>query len=374
MLYDIAETTQRIRTPEGFLRAPAIVTRAGDFAYDAASIGRGPTGKRVIVERTLDTISHPDTLQSLRGAPVTIGHPPEGVSASNYQKLAVGSIVGEPTLGSDGTLSADVLIGDQSAIDALESGKSQLSIGYEFGMVESGHSRYRTKGGMRINHVALVEQGRAGPKVRVADESESLEDSMKAEDISAAVVEGLKQAGMVKATDAADTQSVQAVVTASLQPLVTAVDGLTTAQAAAQDEAKRAEATRKAEAAAAKLVKDTKDEMTAHFNVCQDVAAFIPEAERATIVTKSTDEVLKMAAVGAGIANAEQYNSDTLRGMLIMARAQGQDSVPAAPGAAPSLPQGVQPVGGRMAIEDPRSQAYNDFVKDSAEAYMGETS
>ena len=51
------------------------------------------------INRTLETLSHPRTLETLRDAPLTMGHPPKGVTADNFQKLIVGYVSNEQRVG-----------------------------------------------------------------------------------------------------------------------------------------------------------------------------------------------------------------------------------------------------------------------------------
>ena len=157
--------TTRIETPEGMLRAGAVLTRAGPITYSRGELGlSGDKDAPVTVTRTLATLSHPETLASLRGAPITLGHPPEGVHPGNYQDVTVGAVAGEPRVQGD-ILTGDLLVGDKEALKRLDSGEDELSIGYQFAL----GSDNATIGPLRINHVAIVPRGRAGSSVRVLD-------------------------------------------------------------------------------------------------------------------------------------------------------------------------------------------------------------
>ena len=82
----ICGMTTRQTTQEGFLRAGATLTRGGPIDYLRSEIGMTGDGM-VTVNRTLETISHPATLASLRGAPITLGHPEGGVTPENFQDV-----------------------------------------------------------------------------------------------------------------------------------------------------------------------------------------------------------------------------------------------------------------------------------------------
>ena len=124
-----ATDSTRSQTPEGMLKAGAIITRSGPISYTRGEIGLpGDEETPITVDRTLETISHPDTLDSLRGKPITLGHPADGVHPENYKDTVVGAVAGEPRVVGD-VVVADVLIGDKDALKRLEDGVEELSIG-----------------------------------------------------------------------------------------------------------------------------------------------------------------------------------------------------------------------------------------------------
>ena len=77
----LAEDGTREYTAEGILRAGAVLTRAGAIRYTRKELGLdGEPNEVVTIERTMESLSHPDTLASLRGAPITLLHPEDGVT------------------------------------------------------------------------------------------------------------------------------------------------------------------------------------------------------------------------------------------------------------------------------------------------------
>lgn len=163
--------TTRVATPEGFLRAGAVLTRAGPFDYLRSEIGLDGDGT-VTIDRTLETLMHPSTIGGLRGAPITLGHPEGGVTPDNFQSVVVGAVAGEPrVLGN--AITGDVLISDRDALKRLDDGEDELSIGYDFAI----GADYRTVGPLLINHVAIVPMGRAGSGVRIMDSGEAIAEA-----------------------------------------------------------------------------------------------------------------------------------------------------------------------------------------------------
>ena len=63
---------------------------------------------------------------------------------------------------------ADLHIHDRELIDAVQSGKREISCGYECEYVPNGDGTY-TQRNIRGNHVAVVERGRAGKRAAILD-------------------------------------------------------------------------------------------------------------------------------------------------------------------------------------------------------------
>lgn len=110
---------------------------------------------------------------SFDGLPLQMGHHPD--SAENPQKEhRVGSI-GTGTRWEPPYLKAPLIITDQAAIDAVENGRArEISCAYAYTPdfqhgTHDGISYDFIMRDIRGNHVALVEEGRAGPDVYVAD-------------------------------------------------------------------------------------------------------------------------------------------------------------------------------------------------------------
>lgn len=164
-------------TAQGFLRAPAFLTRTGVFKYRKAD------GTIIRELRHPDDVFHPASIESLRMAPLTNDHPADFVTPENVKELSVGWI--SDTINQDGKfIAANALVSDKEAIDRVNMGKVELSCGYladlvqEKGVFDGEPYDYRQKN-IRYNHVAIVDRGRAGPQVRLrldAEDAESVTD------------------------------------------------------------------------------------------------------------------------------------------------------------------------------------------------------
>lgn len=160
-------------TPEGYLLCRNTpIARTGSLVYDARELNELEAGHNglIIVGREPDEVFHPDAIASFLGKSITDDHPEELVSPETYKEHTVGTLLnvrrGE---GADSdVLLADLLICDASAIKAVQSGKRELSCGYNADYEQEVPGRARQRN-IRGNHVALVEQGRCGPRCAIRD-------------------------------------------------------------------------------------------------------------------------------------------------------------------------------------------------------------
>lgn len=170
--FDRAGLGRAARLDNGFLRAPARLSRVGVFTYAKAD------GTTIRELRTPEEVFAQDAIDSFALVPLTDDHPSEPVTADNAKRLSVGS-VGEPK--QDGKfLSATIMVTDSAVVEKINSGKQELSCGYFCDLepaapgalwldAETGQSiPYNfIQRNIRGNHVAVVAKGRAGAEVRV---------------------------------------------------------------------------------------------------------------------------------------------------------------------------------------------------------------
>lgn len=165
--------SQRVMTDEGYMRAPAIVSRTGIQVYYSDELGLDGPVRPVKVYRPADEVFSSDSLASFEDKDVTIDHPNELVNAKTYKQVSAGHITSTGRRDGD-TVVADILIKDQDAIDAIKRGKAEVSCGYtaiyDFtpGTTPEGEDYDAVQRDIRINHLALVSRGRAG-NARVLD-------------------------------------------------------------------------------------------------------------------------------------------------------------------------------------------------------------
>jgi hypothetical protein len=164
--FDFGSLSGVERLDNGFLRCPGKITRTGVFAY------RDAKGGMRNELRLPSEVFDGDALRSFGLAPLTNDHPPVNLDAKNTKKYQVGTVA-EPTQ-DGGFVSATVQITDADAIAAVESGKRELSCGYVCDLeftpgvtagiegIPDGLKYDAIQRGIRGNHVAIVEKGRAG--------------------------------------------------------------------------------------------------------------------------------------------------------------------------------------------------------------------
>ncbi len=160
------------REPEGSLLCLNVpVARTGTQDYLPEELGLAPGSSFISVYRPEEEVFSPETIASFEGMPVTNDHPPEGVDTSNIRALQKGHAhnVRRGSGEESDLLLADLIITDPGLIDLiLEEGKREISCGYTYELHEENGQYIQRK--IRGNHVAVVDAGRAGPRVSIKDE------------------------------------------------------------------------------------------------------------------------------------------------------------------------------------------------------------
>lgn len=170
---DNAQVSGTRRTKDGYLVADIKAARTGIQQYAGHEVGR-PDLEVVNVYRPAEEVFKHDSLASYGFKPVTIGHPQDGVNASNWKSLAVGQVGGE-VVRDGGFVRVPLVLMDARAIEAVESGTREISMGYDVrlefadGVTPEGEAYQAIQRDIRINHAAIVERGRAGSECRIGD-------------------------------------------------------------------------------------------------------------------------------------------------------------------------------------------------------------
>ena len=167
--FDKAYIADFSETSEGYLTVKAPITRPGVFPYLKKDGG-------IEMEAKLpEDLFSEKTIKSANAKPVTDDHPTEAVTSANYSKYAKGLTHTDAEV-RDKKLYISFTITDSATIQKVKSGKRELSIGFladvskENGEYE-GMTYDSVQKNMEINHLAIVDKGRAGSAIAIRNDS-----------------------------------------------------------------------------------------------------------------------------------------------------------------------------------------------------------
>lgn len=168
--YGYKISPNQIETDEGFLICKNVpIARSGDQQYLASELGLD--GDDIItVHRPEAEVFSEATIASFEGKPVTDDHPSELLDANNAMTHAKGHAqnvrrgVGEW----NDYLLADLHVQDDGLIEEIRNGKREVSCGYTVEYEDNGDGTF-TQTHIRGNHIAVVDEGRAGHKAAIMD-------------------------------------------------------------------------------------------------------------------------------------------------------------------------------------------------------------
>lgn len=194
---DAMEITSREITPEGFLVAPGVLARTGIQDYLAYELGieAADPMKRVRLYRPPEEVFNQDSMASFENKPITIEHPSDGVTADNWQELAKGEVRDVKCFGN--LMQGTLIVKSKDAIEAIQSGKTQLSNGYTFmldwspGTTPDGKAYDGVQRNIRGNHLAIVDAARCGSACRISDSQPLGENTMADANLRKVTVDGI---------------------------------------------------------------------------------------------------------------------------------------------------------------------------------------
>jgi len=163
--------SRREYTEEGFLKVGGKVARTGVQDYLQSELDLPVKhDNNIRVMRLADDVFNTDSLSSFSGADITVEHPGKFVDADTYKSVSVGTVMGIGKQVGD-FVECELYIKDKAAIKAIEAGKVQLSVGYsaEYKAADSNADYDYTQTNIKVNHVALVDNARAGMNARIFD-------------------------------------------------------------------------------------------------------------------------------------------------------------------------------------------------------------
>ncbi|MEY4548254.1 MAG: hypothetical protein RL685_4449 [Pseudomonadota bacterium] len=164
--FDVGRLNRAQRTGAGGARIPARVARTGVQTYTDAQ------GRRVREYRPPEEVFAAASLETLASVPVTVGHPPAGVTPSNYRQVTVGHVSDAPpgraVEGTHEWIEAVSVITDAETLRKIDSGELvEVSMGYlanvvpKQGVAPNGEPYDAIQTDIRFNHKALLPSGHA---------------------------------------------------------------------------------------------------------------------------------------------------------------------------------------------------------------------
>lgn len=220
--FDRAPVASASRTDEGFLVAPAQLTRTGVFEY------RNPDGSVRRELRLEGDVFAPASLATYQARPIVRGHPDDLPHSLLTAETAAGRVVGamsEVRRADDGRhVAATVTLYDAATIRAVDSGERELSVGYRARIEPIPGGVHRFSDGtevradfyqrnIRANHLAIVPRGRAGESASIrldAAGHQVQESTMTPEQIAAMQAENARLKAEAEAHTKARTDSLSA--------------------------------------------------------------------------------------------------------------------------------------------------------------------
>lgn len=150
-------------TKEGYLVDHPILTSVGIFQYV------NPDGSTRRELRLPEYVFDEESLKTYRGKPIIITHSAGRISKNNVGDEQIGTILSAGYQDGD-DVRAEIIIHDTDSMES--SGLRELSLGYSLDLIEEpgeweGQHYDAIQSNIRINHLALVRDARAGDQARL---------------------------------------------------------------------------------------------------------------------------------------------------------------------------------------------------------------
>lgn len=154
-----------VRHANGWIDITGVATRSGVLPYLNAD------GSERLELRPEREVFDPRSMASMVGVPFTNNHPDVALDVQNTQQHQVGTVLAVARR--DNLLEARIRLTSAQVIQAVADGKVELSGGYstevvdEAGVTDDGERYDAIQTNIRYNHLALVDEARAGPVARL---------------------------------------------------------------------------------------------------------------------------------------------------------------------------------------------------------------
>jgi len=150
------------------------ISKEGIFLYSGVQVNSPERDRIFRVYRPAEELSRPDTIASFRLLPIIDDHEMLGEGFTDTDDRPPAGVIGENIRVERGMMLANIKIYGKALADALKKGKTELSCGYRcvYDFTPgfwNGQPYDVVQRQIRGNHLALVDEGRMGPDVRVLD-------------------------------------------------------------------------------------------------------------------------------------------------------------------------------------------------------------
>lgn len=181
--YDFNPITGFEETDDGFLRVWCKAARTGIQTYTRAD------GTKRREYRPPSEVANPESLATFGMAPVTWHHPPTEVNSKNVDRYGKGHS-GTHVKFVDGFVEVALNVTHSDAVEGVKRrDATQVSAGYRVdydptpgvvpdGEPDAGQPYDGIQRNIRVNHIAIVPRGRAGPEVRLLLDSIDSDDAI----------------------------------------------------------------------------------------------------------------------------------------------------------------------------------------------------
>lgn len=285
------------RTPQGYLRVDGLATRTGVFTY------RNPDGSMRRELRLPEEVFKADSLATLGGVPVTDAHPDEMLTAANTRQHQRG-FTGDTVEREGDHIRVTLTVTDAELIAKVERrDATELSCGYGCMLeltpgVWQGQAYDAIQRDITYNHLAVVEQGRAGPTARLRlDAAEQVEEPNEPEQEGKQPMPNITIDGVTYEVSA----EVATAVTTKFKADAAKLDSLTGELTQAKAEGDKLQAkldTAEEQLAARKDAADIQGLVKARLELERKAAKVVP-AEVAAKLDSLTDAEIKVAVIKA---------------------------------------------------------------------------
>ena len=147
------------------------IGRVGHMEYlgqELPPVYKLPATKTFKVHRKAEELFSPETIASFEGKPVTNMHPNNNLDVNTANMAKRGHVQNVRKEGD--FLVADLFVDDPLLIQEIQSGnKRNVSGGYDCSWHDLGNGEFEQRN-ILGNHVAVVKEGRAGPRVTIRDQ------------------------------------------------------------------------------------------------------------------------------------------------------------------------------------------------------------